>query len=534
MTSPNVDTSNALDDRLDFIKLDKSALSEMASLEPLVARHIDNALTLFYERIAEVPEVSRFFSSKDHMKQAQGLQNSHWRNIAAGKLDADYFAAVNRIGNRHAKIGLEPRWYIGGYSLVLETLIKGIIHDFMDEKLGKQSKKSIFSFGGKDNNRDVVLNVADELASKLTLLLKAALIDMDISVSTYFDKLRADAAERDAAVKDKIDHAVSVTGDALRKLADFDLTANISEEMDGDFEQIKQDTNAVSHKLADIIGQLQQTSGSLKTATSEILSGANDLSARTTRQAASIEETSATMEQLSATVTENVKKANAATNSVVEVVKTASDGASAMENASDAMERITSSSARISNVIGMIDDIAFQTNLLALNASVEAASAGDAGKGFAVVAQEVRRLAQSAAEASKEVKVLIEQSSSDVSTGSKFVTEATEKLNQMLGVAEKSNELMASIVSESQAQASSIEEISAAVRQMDEITQQNAALVEQTNAAIEQTETQANELDRIVAVFSLGNGGGTVPTRTGPGPNRSTHRRSHANLHLVN
>ena len=167
------------------------------------------------------------------------------------------------------------------------------------------------------------------------------------------------------------------------------------------------------------------------------------------------------------------------------------------------MEKITASSGKISNIIGLIDDIAFQTNLLALNASVEAARAGEAGKGFAVVAVEVRRLAQSAAEASSEVKVLIEQSGTEVKGGSKLVADAAAKLEAMLNAARNSNALMDGIARESREQANSIEEVNAAVRTMDEMTQHNAALVEETNAAIEQTEAQAVELDRIVEVFRV-------------------------------
>src|SRR5690606_16820603 len=172
-----------------------------------------------------------------------------------------------------------------------------------------------------------------------------------------------------------------------------------------------------------------------------------------------------------------------------------------------AMERITTSSAKISNIIGLIDDIAFQTNLLALNASVEAARAGEAGKGFAVGAVEVRRLAQSAAEASADVKALIEASAGEVRRGAQLVSKAAESLNDILLGAEESASLIDEIARENRQQSGALDEVTVAVRQMDEMTQHNAALVEQTNAAIEQTEAQASELDRIVAVFRVAQSG---------------------------
>jgi methyl-accepting chemotaxis protein len=205
-----------------------------------------------------------------------------------------------------------------------------------------------------------------------------------------------------------------------------------------------------------------------------------------------------------------VQRASDASGNAGQVAKTAEEGRAVMQQATEAMERITVSSGKISNIIGLIDDIAFQTNLLALNASVEAARAGEAGKGFAVVAVEVRRLAQSAAEASSEVKALIEQSGSEVAGGSKLVAEAARKLEAMLDGARRNNDLLISIAQQSREQASSIEEVNGAVRQMDEMTQQNAALVEETNAAIEQTEAQAVELDRIVEVFTM-EGGRAAP-----------------------
>ncbi|QDZ13316.1 HAMP domain-containing protein [Devosia ginsengisoli] len=301
-----------------------------------------------------------------------------------------------------------------------------------------------------------------------------------------------------------VDRGVGETGSVLASLADTDLTRRMEGDYQGAFAKLKADTNAVAEKLTDIVGQLKDTSRTLKAATGEILSGANDLSERTTKQAATIEETSAAMEQLASTVLQNAERAKEASGVASTVTRTAEEGGQVMHQATEAMERITQSSGKISNIIGLIDDIAFQTNLLALNASVEAARAGDAGKGFAVVAVEVRRLAQSAANASSEVKVLIEQSAGEVKGGSKLVLDAATKLEAMVSAARSSNELMNGIARDSREQAGAIDEVNTAVRTMDEMTQHNAALVEEINASIEQTEAQATELDRIVDIFAIG------------------------------
>jgi methyl-accepting chemotaxis protein len=305
------------------------------------------------------------------------------------------------------------------------------------------------------------------------------------------------------ALVSSFNRGVVEIGSVLGALANTDLTRRMEGNYEGAFATLKADVNAVADKLTEVVGQLRDTSGTLKTATGEILSGANDLSERTTKQAATIEETSAAMEQLASTVSQNASRAKEASTVAATVSEAAEDGGRVMQEATAAMERITQSSGKISNIIGLIDDIAFQTNLLALNASVEAARAGDAGKGFAVVAVEVRRLAQSAASASADVKVLIEQSAGEVRQGSGLVNDAAARLATMLEAARSSNALMTGIARDSREQASAIEEVGVAVRQMDEMTQHNAALVEEINAAIEQTEAQASELDRIVDVFAL-------------------------------
>ncbi|WP_246473041.1 methyl-accepting chemotaxis protein [Pelagibacterium limicola] len=344
-----------------------------------------------------------------------------------------------------------------------------------------------------------------DLQSRVGAVVTSAVAgDFSVRIAAnYDDPELQNLADSVDTLMQTVDNGVSETGEVLAAMARADLTRRMKGDYQGAFAKLKSDANAMADTFAAIVGQLQVTSRALKTATSEILHGSNDLADRTTRQAATIEETSAAMEQFSRTVLANAEAAGDALGKTRAAAELADKGGAVMSEANAAMEKITASSAKVSDIIKLIDDIAFQTNLLALNASVEAARAGEAGKGFAVVAIEVRRLAQSAAQASNEVKLLIEQSANEVGSGTKLVAQAATALLDIRKAVTENTELMKTISMASREQASAIEEVSAAVRQLDEMTQHNAALVEETNAAIEQTESQASEIDRIADTFIL-------------------------------
>ncbi|ODT77306.1 MAG: hypothetical protein ABS76_27970 [Pelagibacterium sp. SCN 64-44] len=320
----------------------------------------------------------------------------------------------------------------------------------------------------------------------------------------------------------RVGASVGETGRVLAQLAASDLTARMSGEYHGAFARLSEDANSLARRLETIMGSLRGAVTTLRCATGDILSGANDLSERTTRQAATIEQTTAAMEHLAGLVLENAERARNASANAARLAASAEEGGQVMQRATRAMERISASSAKISNIIGLIDDIAFQTNLLALNASVEAARAGDAGQGFAVVAVEVRRLAQSAAEASADIKALIETSVREVGGGTALVAEAAATLGTMLGATQANSTLMQTIARDNQSQATTIGEVGEAVRQMQDMTRHNVALVEQTHAAIGQAEAQASGIEQAVALFRIGSGAGPGRTQGAPGRTSQT------------
>jgi methyl-accepting chemotaxis protein len=300
----------------------------------------------------------------------------------------------------------------------------------------------------------------------------------------------------------------------LQLVAAGDLTQKIEADYQGIFGQLKDDTNTTIERLREVVGRIKEATEAINIASQEIAAGNQDLSSRTEEQASSLEETSSAMEELNATVkqnAENAKQANElAKTSNAGVVK----GGEVVKQVVVTMGDIQASSKKISDIIGVIDSIAFQTNILALNAAVEAARAGEQGRGFAVVATEVRNLAQRSATAAKEIKTLIAESVDKVESGAKLVQQAGTTMDEVVTSFQQVASLVTEIASASREQSSGIEQTTQAVSQMDEVTQQNAALVEEAAAAAESLEEQARGLVQTVSMFKLAEGGG----RTLPAP----------------
>ena len=292
-------------------------------------------------------------------------------------------------------------------------------------------------------------------------------------------------------------------GLVLNALANGDLTRKIAADYQGTLGQLKVDTNATVDRLREVIGQLKIASESINAAARDIAEGSGDLSRRTEEQASSLEETASSMEELSATVRQNAENARLAKSLADQSNTVAENGGQRMTDVIATMDQIRSSSARIQDIIGVIDSIAFQTNILALNAAVEAARAGEQGRGFAVVATEVRNLAHRSAQAASEVKVLIADSGAKINGGVSLVTETGRTMHAMVTDFQRLSALVTEIAHASREQSSGIDQVTLAVGQMDEVTQQNAARVEETAAAAELLAKQATVLAQTVSTFKL-------------------------------
>ncbi len=289
----------------------------------------------------------------------------------------------------------------------------------------------------------------------------------------------------------------------LGAMAKGDLSERITRDYQGSFAQLKHDANATAEVLTEIIGKIRLAAGSISTAANEIAQGNADLSQRTEEQASSLEETAASMEEMTSTVKQSANNAQEANRFSEEASQKARKGGSVVAGAVKAMEDINTASKRISDIIGVIDEIAFQTNLLALNAAVEAARAGEQGRGFAVVAGEVRNLAQRSAGAAKEIKELIRDSVTKVEYGRGLVNESGTTLSEIVQAVEKVSGMMKDIANTTAEQSTGIEQVNTAIGQMDEMTQQNAALVEQASAAGQAMADQARSLAQVVEFFSI-------------------------------
>jgi len=328
------------------------------------------------------------------------------------------------------------------------------------------------------------------------------------------ERAAAEAARKKA---DQDNNVVAVLAESLGRLAVGDVSEHIEAAMDPRYAQIKADFNTAVDCLRDTVSTITQRTNTMQAGIDEVSYASDDLARRTEQQAASLEETAAALDEITATVVRSAEGAKRASQAASAARVDAGRSGEVVQQAITAMGEIEKSSAQIGNIIGVIDEIAFQTNLLALNAGVEAARAGEAGRGFAVVAQEVRALAQRSADAAKEIKTLIANSTAQVDRGVKLVGESGASLDGIVSKVGEIDGLISEIARSAQEQATGLNQVNSAVNQMDQVTQQNAAMVEQTTAAAANLRTEAHDLADLMKRFKTGQAQAPVAQSRRPG-----------------
>ncbi|WNJ87930.1 methyl-accepting chemotaxis protein [Bosea sp. 685] len=354
------------------------------------------------------------------------------------------------------------------------------------------------------------------MARALVVFRDAALTRQQVQAEK--EKAEADACElrRDTDAQRSLNEAqrgeqakkqalvVEALGFGMERLTEGDLTYRIEVAFSAEYAKLKDDFNAAMAQVEETMRQIAMNTGSMKAGAGEISQAVDDLARRTEQQASSVEETASALDQLTATVRQTADGAHQASLATTQVKGEAEQSGEIVRDAVAAMGSIEKCANGISQIVGVIDEIAFQTNLLALNASVEAARAGDAGKGFAVVASEVRALAQRSAEAAKEIKSLITASSIEVEKGVALVGQTGSALERMSGQIARVTSLVGEIASAAQEQATGLQQVNTAVNEMDQATQQNAAMAEQSTAASQALAEEAQRLALLVGRFRLG------------------------------
>jgi methyl-accepting chemotaxis protein len=449
----------------------------------------DDAPTLAFSRANEIDAAIRGYRAGQKLFVDTNAQAQNMRDSQLVLSDADMAAAASGyawsrailIGGGVVAIALVAALLLMMVRMISAPLVR--LAGAIDELAGGRLDTAI----DQDPRRDEVGQLAR-------------------SVITLRDHLNA----AEDAKAQQVDLIVGSIGAGLDALSRGDLTHRIDAELTGPFTKLKTDFNIAMDSVGNTMIAVNQSTGAIRTGSAEIAHASDDLSRRTEQQAASLEETAAAMDQITATVRETASGAHRANEVVAATRSDAEDGGRVVRKAVDAMGGIERASAEISEIISVIDGIAFQTNLLALNAGVEAARAGDAGRGFAVVASEVRALAQRSADAAKDVKTKITASAGQVEIGVELVAETGQALERIVTRIGEVSQLVSAITASAEQQAAGLQQVNTAVGEMDNVTQQNAAMVEESTAAARSLSAEAEDLARHVARFRLNGGQSSV------------------------
>ena len=460
-------------------------------------------ISLFRSRpAAETPETRELRSMLDAVHRSQAVIGFELDGTII-EANANFLAVVgyelDEIRGRHHRIFMDPAEAASpAYADFWRRLNAG---EFIAEKFTRYGK------GGVRAVIEASYNPILDADGKPYKVVKFA---TDVTAAELERERRAESDRHEADIQTRV---LQATGAGLAAMASGDLSYRIQSDFPGRYGPLREDFNRAMGALDEAMEVIRLNAATMQSGASDISTAAENLSRRTERQAAALEQTASALDEITATVGKTAESALSADTVVGHARAQARTGGEVVQRAVSAMGEIERSSDQIGQIIGVIDEIAFQTNLLALNAGVEAARAGDAGRGFAVVASEVRALAQRSADAAREIKTLISTSGAQVKDGVVLVRQSGEALNGIVGRIGEITELMGEIRASTQEQASGLAQVNTAVNDMDQVTQQNAAMVEQSTAASLNLSREAAGLSDLVGRFRVTEGGAPAPIR---------------------
>ncbi|WP_242220249.1 globin-coupled sensor protein [Shinella zoogloeoides] len=477
----------SLRDRLRFAGVESADGDILRRHRQTLERHVETALRDLFQRFQTFPDAARHFQSERQVDRLHDLQSSHWSVLTDARFDGLYAERVKVLSDSESQMGLDPRWRIAGHSVVLETVVTGLIEEYWP--------KSILG-GGKARRK--------ELTELVSAFLRTAMVDAEIGVSLRFNELRH-AHARALGEQRREDRAEldRVFGEAIRGLSQLDFSQRVSGEMPDAWRDMADTLNGALDEIQSRLAAAADRASESDRLVGTLASGANALSARSSEQSANLIETAnalgAIVERVRQTLGETRKAQAAAASTQASVALSGNIVGEAMS----AMADIEASAEKIGQIIGVIDEIAFQTNLLALNAGIEAARAGDSGRGFAVVAQEVRALAQRSADAAREIKQLVTGTKAQVEAGVEHVHRTQDAIGNIVRQVEDINEAITGIARESAVDADGLNGVSAEIGRAGRMLEADAAEAGRFGNAGGDLHTVILELGRTIREFHV-------------------------------
>ena len=462
-------------EQLDHFSLTGADLEALKTAGRIVIPMLDDVLDAFYGYATNQEEMATFFPTEDVLTHARTRQKEHWEMLLSGDFDAAYLRSAAVIGKVHFRIQLPFDFYLSGYARASTDIQNKLL-----ARLNRSWRPGAKRGAGK----------------LLGAMARAFALDTSLVIESYF-----------AAQREERERAMGYLNTAMARMAAKDLSQPIPSPEESDyparFDSIRTDFNELMLAMGGIIKTIKDATVDLDLTATEVNDSADSLARRTEAQAATLEQTALSVDEISTSVQAS-SSATADTDRMVSATRTnAANGHSVVLESVKCMRDISEASAKISDISGMIDEIAFQTNLLALNAGVEAARAGDAGRGFAVVASEVRSLAQRAADSAQQISSLIKDTNELVERGVELVDRAGSALGTIVSDVEHAASLSSEIATSAREQSAGLTEIAKGVSQLDSVTQENAAMVEQTAAAMGSMQRDTEAMSRLVNDFIL-------------------------------